>query len=259
MSRRIQHVRKAIKQRKKHREHWDGAKNTHKNANPILLSEEEKHGYVPSYYESDVPLKWNKNHILPSNVAIKAFISILLFVGMAFMLGNSGDRFPTTQQWLTSQLQEEFPFAKVNDWYVTTLGSPLALTPQGNIPVTDHQQATALPVLGHVVETFATNGTGIMISPEERSMVTTVDRGVVVFAGNDQKTKKTIIVQHADDSYTTYGFLGSIDVHLYQIVEPNQTIGSFTPTTDSEVVYFSVEKDNQFIDPSQVIPVDDIP
>src|SRR5699024_6187188 len=168
------------------------------------------------------------------------------------------DHFQKPQQWAQHYLNEEFPFAKVNDWYQTTFGSPLALLPEDRV-VDESGDGLSLPVMGNVTETFTHNGKGIMISPTERTAVSAFNRGVVIFAGNDRQTKRTVTIQHPDKSKTTYGFLSSIDVHLYQIVNTNQRIGSFYPTTENETVYFSIEQNNSFIDPIQVIQVDTSP
>src|SRR5699024_4643715 len=127
---------------------------------------------------------------------------------------------------------DEFPFARVNEWYVTNFGFPQTFTPQGNIQLGNEHPSgqLSLPVMGHVVETFSMTGTGILISPQANTNVASLNRGVVIFAGNDAATGKTVVVQHADGSETTYGLLSSIDVHLYQIVEVNQPIGTFQPT-----------------------------
>lgn len=117
----------------------------------------------------------------------------------------------------------------------------------------------ALPVNGNITETFQTNGTGIMITPEETTNVTSIQEGVVIFAGNDRETNKTITIQHADGTVTNYGNLSSIDVHLYQFIAGNQQIGSFTPEADNETVFFSIEKNNDYVDPVQVIQVDELP
>lgn len=255
MDRGIRKVRKSIKQRKKNRE----IKN-HLTTQmlPIIASEEEKHGIEPSLY--DFNYTYDKKQVRPlhkSAMFVKAIASLLLFFAAAFLLQTNMLVFEQPKKWINDALQEEFPFAKVNDWYVTTFGTPLAITPQGNIHL--ENDAMVLPVSGEVVETFSANGSGIMISPKEKSVVSAMNRGVVIFAGNDKYTNKTIIIQHADNSETTYGFLSSIDVHPYQVVEANETIATFQPTLENKQFYFSIEKDNQFIDPSQVIPVEDIP
>lgn len=98
-----------------------------------------------------------------------------------------------------------------------------------------------------------------MLLRKLRKFVAALSEGVVIFAGKKQDTDKTVIIQHADGSTSTYGFLSSIDVHLYQVVNSKQRLGEFTPTTDNEMVYFAIEKDNEFVDPVQVIEVDENP
>src|SRR5699024_2526379 len=97
------------------------------------------------------------------------------------------------------------------------------------------------------------------ISPPKKSVVTARDEGIVIFAGKDQKTGKTSTIRHADRSNTTYGHLSAIYVYAYNMIEANQRIGRFKPSEESEVVYFSIEKDKEYVDPAQVIPVDDLP
>src|SRR5690625_7408733 len=96
-----------------------------------------------------------------------------------------------------------------------------------------------------------------MISPTEQAAVSALNDGVVVFSGNDRETNKTVVVPHADGSKTTYGYLSSIDGHLYQFIASGQQLGQFTPTEENETVYFSVEKDKKYVEPVQVINVDD--
>ncbi|MEI3614472.1 M23 family metallopeptidase [Pseudogracilibacillus sp. SO30301A] len=256
MDRGVQKVRQSIKQRKRDR---DRTKLNNRKTLPFTATDEEKHGFfdVPAYDISSSIKKTERKTI--SFHLLKATGSIVLFFFVAFLMQTNLPTLKPVKDWAHEVLHEEFPFAKVNEWYVSKFGSPLSFTPQGTVQVGQEEQAMALPVLGQVVETFSANGTGIMISPEEKTAVSTISRGVVIFAGNDRNTHKTVIVQHADGSKTTYGYLSSIDVHIYQTVNANQTIGTFQPTEDNEMVYFSIEKDKEFIDPSQVIKVDDIP
>lgn len=98
-----------------------------------------------------------------------------------------------------------------------------------------------------------------MISPESKDFVRAMNNGIVIFAGSKNDTDKTIIIQHPDRSESTYGMLSSIDVHLYQMVDANQVIGTKIPTEESSMVFFSIEKANHYIDPAKVIRVDGNP
>src|SRR5699024_6254449 len=140
-------------------------------------------------------------------------------------------------------------------WYKETLGSPLAFSPsEKDLKV--QTEPIALPVTGNITEGFQTNGSGIMIAPESATEVTAWDSGIIIFSGNDRKVGKKIIIQHVNGSKSTYALLSSIDVHLYQAVEAGQRIGTFNPSENNETVYFSIEQDNEYIDPVKVIQVD---
>lgn len=258
MDRGIEKVRQSIKRRKNQKRF---NKNVEKEMMPLVVTDEEKHGFEQPVYHLHSPSyeKRKKQSFSRYHQFVKALLAIGLFIFCSFLFKANEPRLEKVETFMYAALEDEFPFARVNEWYISTFGSPLSFTPQGSIRLGDDSKEVFTPVMGHVVETFATNGTGIMISPQAKTNVAAVNRGVVIFAGNHNETGKTVIIQHADGSETTYGLLSSIDVHLYQIVEANQPIGTFQPTEQNEVVYFAIEKNNEYIDPSQVIPVGDIP
>lgn len=251
MTKDIKGVRKSIEQRKKARG-YPYREGSSKQTISHLPQEEEKHGYLPVFTE--VSGESRKDRAV-SGVFLKGTLSVMLFFGTALLWQSDAALLETPKRWTNTALTEEFPFAKVNAWYQETFGAPLAFTPPsgGTAEVDD---LMAFPVSGNVTETFQVNGKGIMIEPEETEDVAAIQEGIVVFAGNDRETKKTVIIQHPDGSNSTYGFLSSIHVHLYQYIGNNQRVGQFSPK-DSETMYFAIEKDNDYIDPVQVIQVDD--
>lgn len=223
---------------------------------PLVATYEEKHGFddVSPFDYTITNVKQKKSKKI--NSVYKSLIgAIIFFLACFIVLQMSSPSMKPAKEWLETALQKEFPFAKVASWYGDKFGDPLALSPDKKIR--DGQaEYLYMPVMGDVVETFSTNGTGIMISPKEESAVTATNEGIVIFAGNDKKTKKTIIVQHADNSQTTYGYLSALDVYLYQFVNSNELIATFTPSEQNQVLYYSIEKENKYIDPTEVIQVD---
>ncbi|MFA1822546.1 peptidoglycan DD-metalloendopeptidase family protein [Virgibacillus oceani] len=252
MKKGVKKVRKSIEQRKKTRglPYKEGSK---KQIISNLPQEEEKHGYLPVF--TDVAPSSKKDKAV-SGIFLKSTLSVMLFFGAALLWQTDTEVMESPKKWSRMALTEEFPFATVHQWYQETFGSPLAFTPPTE-QATNSTDVLALPVSGNVTETFQVNGKGIMIEPGETTQVAALQEGIVIFAGNNQETNQTIIIQHPDGSNTTYGNLSSIDVHLYQYVGNNQQVGQFSPTDDSETVYFAIEKDNDYIDPVQVIQVDD--
>ena len=255
MNKGIDKVRKSIAQRNKTRS-IDSKKSNATQFTPIFPQEEEKHGYFPSFLD-DSSEENHKGNLL-SNFITKGILSLVLFMGVSFLLQSNANLLSKPKVWTSNMLTEEFPFARVYQWYQGTFGTPLAFTSQ-DYQVTTANEPPALPVSGSVTETFQANGSGIMIAPEKASPVSAWHEGVVVFAGNDRDTNKTVVIQHSDKSKSTYALLSSMDVHLYQYVSAGQRIGTINPTETNETVYFSIKKNNEYIDPIQVIEVDDLP
>lgn len=251
----IRNVRKSINERKKSR--GVPMKTGHSRVSTIMPSlpqDEEKHGFYPDFLDSSASNHTRSNAI--TGIIFKGILSVMLFFGVAIIWDNDAEFLAKPKRWANNALTEEFPFASAYKWYKDAFGTPLALTPnQGSEE--DEDVALALPVSGNVIETFQANGTGIMIAPSDTSHVSALRDGVVIFTGKKPVTNKTVIIQHDDGSTTTYGNLSSIDVHLYQIIGSHQRIGEFTPSEESETVYFAIEKNNEFLDPIQVIEVDE--
>ncbi|WP_047981707.1 M23 family metallopeptidase [Ornithinibacillus contaminans] len=255
MKKEIKDVRKSITNRKKSRGLPVHAKrNTLNTMLPSLPQDEEKHGFYPNFLDASTSNYKSSNMI--TGIILKGTVSVLLFFAVAILWQNDASFLEAPKEWTSTALTEEFPFASVYQWYQDALGEPLAFSPERK-EATDEETTLALPVSGNVIETFQANGTGIMIAPTETTSVAALNEGIVVFAGNDRNSKKTVVIQHPDGSTSTYGFLSSIDVHLYQIITAHQRIGEFTPTEENEMVFFAIEKDNEYIDPVQVIEVDE--
>ncbi|TFJ93991.1 M23 family metallopeptidase [Lentibacillus salicampi] len=253
MDKGIKKVRKSINQRKKVRGTASGQNATKQMLSSSFPQEEEKHGYSPVFTD-DTGLSKRKS-VRITGLTIKGILSAMLFFAAALLFQTDSELLSEPKKWTTNTLTEEFPFARVNQWYQESFGAPMALSSQSS----DKGQALALPVSATVSESFQANGTGIMLSPENETDVSALKGGVVTFSGNDQEHGKTVIVQHADNSKTVYGNLSSIDVHLYQFIDNGQKVGLFNPDAEHKNVYFAIEQNNSYVDPVQVIQVDDRP
>lgn len=256
MNKKLIEVRRSIVERNKKRGLRSIQPQDEKVTIPIFPEEEEKHGYFP--YVINPSTNNERSGMFFYNIMIKGIVAVILFFGVALIHQSDVAMFSKPKDWTSNVMTEEFPFARVSSWYQQTFGTPLAYSPK-NSSVKDEENLHALPVSGNVTETFQTNGSGIFISPRGATPVSAWNEGVVIFAGNNRDTNKTVIIQHPDLSKTTYALLSSIDVHLYQAVSSNQRIGTFNPTEENDLVYFSMEKNNEYIDPIQVIQVDDLP
>ena len=253
MSKNVKRVRKAIEQRKKGRQH----------SLPSVKEEvfhfhdaEEKHGYPPEI--NGYVARKKEGSEISSSFMFKAILSGILFFSAALLMDTDKAFLAKPQEVANNLLQNEFPFAKVNHWYQDGFGSPLAFSPQS--PTNSKMDSEGImPVSGDITETFQVNGKGVKISPGKEVDVSAHQAGVVIFAGKTPDTEKTIIIQHADGTNSSYGYLQEFDVHMYQYVTANQRIGIFNPEAGQDAMYFSLEKENNFLDPVEVIEVDDVP
>lgn len=250
----IRNVRKSINERKRQRGVPTKSSQRVSTIMPSLPQDEEKHGFYPDFIDSSASNHTRSNAI--TAIILKGILSVMLFFGAAIIWDNDAEMLDKPKQWANKALTEEFPFASAYKWYKDAFGTPLGLSPKSDSNEVE-EVVLALPVTGNVIETFQANGTGIMIAPNGNTPVSALRDGVVIFTGKKPVTNKTVIIQHDDGTTTTYGNLSSIDVHLYQIIDSHQRIGEFTPSEQNETVYFAIEKNDKFLDPIQVIEVDE--
>lgn len=252
MQRKIRQVRRSIKRRRENKQILKN-KTSYRAVDP-LITEHDQHGDV-QLFPAYAPLQKSKRRKF-SLTFLKGIIAFLLFAMSFIIFKTNIVNLTEPKEWFEKQLTKEFPFATVNAWYNDRFGRPLAFNPQFNTNLPEFERQ-ALPVIGEVSEPFHLNGEGIKISSDVATPVKAWEDGIVIFSGNDRSTKKTVTIQHADHSETSYGFLSTIDVHLYQYIAAGQVIGMFHPEEGQKEIYFSIEKDDSFIDPAQVIYVDE--
>ena len=170
--------------------------------------------------------------------------------------------FAPARDFVMKTMDQDFKFATVSKWYEDQFGKPLALLPfteddkqsGKNIVEKDHD----VPVFsGKVLENFEKNGQGIMIETVKGAPVEAMNEGNVVFAGVKEGTGKTVIIQHPDQTQTTYGNLDEIKVSLYEFIATETVVGTASESTGEDktkgTYYFAIKKGDDFIDPIQVI------
>src|SRR5690625_1024217 len=129
-----------------------------------LPQDEEKHGYFPDF--SDVPLKSNHKSKLISGFMLKGMLSVMFFFGVALLWQTDTALLHQPKGWANNALTEEFPFARVNQWYQETFGAPLAFSPEHTEMASG--EPIALPVLEGVEEYFKAMVPGVLISQQSK-------------------------------------------------------------------------------------------
>ncbi|WP_340081994.1 M23 family metallopeptidase [Terribacillus sp. FSL K6-0262] len=252
MGKNLHTVRKGIAERKR-RKGEQIQKGMADTVRSFTVDEEESHGF-PSSPKYDPPSPQD-NSKFASRFMFRLILSASLFFGTAIYLQANHPFIEKTKGTVLTALTEEFPFATVNSWYQERFGDPVALSPGSDGDAAAEGQA--MPVNGTVVQPFEESKEGILIESERQTDVVAVDEGIVIFAGNDKETGKTIILQHADKSKSIYGHLDAIEVNQYQRIDTNEKIGEFVPNEqNAQSVYFAIQQGNKYLNPMQETPVD---
>lgn len=224
--------------------------------------EDEKYGF--NHFSSYEPGKDDGVHpLFKKEVFIfKILASAVLFLVIAIMFRENSATFAPARDFVNKTMEQDFKFATVSKWYEDQFGKPLAL-----LPFTDDKKEVeknvvekdpVLPVFsGKILENFEKNGQGIMIETAKGGPVEAMKEGNVMFAGVKEDTGKTVIIQHADQTQSTYGNLDEIKVSLYQFIETETVVGTASESTGEDktkgTYYFAIKKGDDFIDPIQVI------
>lgn len=188
----------------------------------------------------------------------KVMASACLFLGIAIMFRSHSPALDSAKNIVKQEMNTEFQFAAVTNWYEKEFGKPLALLPLADSKTTQTaNQQYAVPASGRILENFQKNGQGIMIETSKGTRVEAMNGGLVTFSGVKAGIGKTVIIQHADQTESWYGNLDAINVSLYQHVNKGDVVGTVSGSAGKDQskgeFYFAIKKGDHFIDPIQVI------
>lgn len=196
---------------------------------------------------------WNKEIFL-----MKILGSAILVLLVAIIYKSPSPFFDQAKASVKTAMETEFQFAAAGKWYEDKFGKPLALLPiksneTNNLGSNEH--GYALPVSGRVLTQFGDSGQGIILETGTGAEVKAMMGGTVKFAGKQQDTGKTVIIQHPDKSESWYGNLDEITVKTFEKVKAEKIIGTVSKGQDGITgeFYFAIKQNDEFIDPIQVI------
>lgn len=262
MSTRRDDIRRRLAKRKKEKEKLSNRKDR----GAVWAADEERYGFdkLPVY---DVPSEEEDSHPLFSKETImfKVLAAACLFLIVAIMFKNESSAWSGARDFVNTAMEEDFQFAAVSEWYEDQFGKPLAFLPVKEEKNQDDEQEKtavepeyALPASAKILEDFSENGQKLVIETDKDAAVTAMSEGLVKFAGVKDGFGKTVIIQHADESESWYGNLSSLSVSLYQYIEVGAELGTTAATEDGlkGSFFFGVKKEDDFVNPIQVSPID---
>ncbi|GKU81431.1 M23 family metallopeptidase [Niallia sp. NCCP-28] len=256
MSSRKEEIRKRIEKRKKEQSKLK------KNIDNRILWEDEDDDFNARekreiYYEED----GNQFHPLfrKELFLLKILGAAVFFLAVAIIVKQQTATFASAEKVIRQSMNQEFNFAGVSNWYEKQFGKPLAFLPlekQKEEKEENNLQQYALSASGKILEDFNDNGQRVAIETDNDTTVQAMNEGFVKFAGEKEGFGNTVIIQHSDKSESWYGNLKEIDVKIYENLKKGDKVGLASSYENDEslgLFYFAIKKDNDFIDPIQVI------
>lgn len=186
-------------------------------------------------YISDAKKRRNKKSFNVNKKSIKNFISkfllAIIFFLSSIIFTNINDK--NLLLYKEYVLTESLPFTKIKGWYEELFGEVL--------PKDDSNK---MVIKGHLVYKNIENyKDGEVLTLTTNTLINSLQSGIVVYCGEKDDYKNTVIIQGIDGVDIWYGNLTNVSVKLYDYVEKDKLIGE----TNSDLLYLVIKKDNNFL------------
>ncbi|BBH19257.1 hypothetical protein Back11_06020 [Paenibacillus baekrokdamisoli] len=200
---------------------------------------------------------------------IQTMISLALFIILFVMFRMDNPMAKQGQQVVTAALTEQINFDSAANWYKQVFsGAPSFIPMFGSDKEKESKLAEGVMELsivaplskGAVVRSFAETLSGVEIAGESQEAVLAAEVGRVLLVTDDERTGKTIVIQHADNRVTVYGRLGQVATAVNDWVEAGQTLGKLPAADAAEggksLLFFAVKEKGAYVNPADVVPLD---
>lgn len=136
-----------------------------------------------------------------------------------------------------------FSFAKVNDLYERYLGSP--------IPFKEVFKDKTTPVFNEKLKYKESNKykDGVKLVVDNNYLVPVLNKGIVIFIGDKDEYKNTVIIQTGDGVDVWYSNVSNVNVKLYDYVKEGSLIGE----TIDDNLYLVFKKNGVILDYKEYI------
>jgi len=142
----------------------------------------------------------------------------------------------------TKLYEESFPFQKAKLLYEKYLGNILSI---------DKNIKKEMPVFSEKLSFNELDKfyDGVKLEVTDNYMVPVLESGVVVFIGEKDKYKNTVIVEQVNGIDTFYGNINVSNIKLYDYVEKGELLGE----VNNNELYLVFQKDGKYLDYKEYI------
>lgn len=192
-----------------------------------------------------------------TKLSVQTLIAAVLLMATYVLFQSPAPAARQAQSFVTEVMERDFNFAGVAKWYEANVGGLPAIIPAFK----DDRQKDAdpgptewfLPAEGKIAENYTADHPYVIIE-SSGPQVTAAAAGLVSFAGDEEGWGRCVIIQHAGDYETWYGFLENIDVDHADWIQPEQVLGKLGES--DKRMKFGVKQGGQFVNPLDVIQID---
>ncbi|MCS1351432.1 M23 family metallopeptidase [Mechercharimyces sp. CAU 1602] len=190
---------------------------------------------------------------------IQVVLSSMLFLLTYMIFTTSTTASMQAQMAIEKTMERPFDFTGVARWYHENLEGNSALIPAfsgGDQKEQPQGLAWGKPLNGEieVVRPFASDEPMLVLRAQSIESVIAVERGWVIFAGEKEGLGKTVILRHLDGQETWYAHLEEIVVEERDWIQKEEKVGVIGEKEGDSLLYFGYRKEDQFQNPSGVIP-----
>ncbi|MBW7476220.1 M23 family metallopeptidase [Paenibacillus oenotherae] len=198
---------------------------------------------------------------------IQSAVAAAVFVIVFAMFRIEGPMFKKGQEIVAIALTDEIDFERAADWYRNTFaGAPSFIPLFGSDQPGESKQVegnVSLPVTaplenGTIVRSFAETLGSVEIAGESEAEIVAAETGRVLLVTEEEKTGKTVVLQHANERVTVYGGLEKVAVAVGDWVEGGDGLGHLAAAGENEssLLFFAVKEKNRYVNPADVVPFD---
>lgn len=165
---------------------------------------------------------------------------------------------------VSEAMTADFKFETISGWYNQTFQGAPSLIPAFDFGKSQKVSTPSVKEVFSPLEKssiatgFMTTNQGITLSATLGSAVRSMDIGWVVYA-NNTSTGYTVVIQHANQIKSVYGWVAEVLVRKNDWVKGGEQIGSVSPepkSGETGLLYFAVKEKNKYVNPQELISFD---
>ncbi len=168
----------------------------------------------------------------------RILISLILIIGVSIFVKVNDYNKDYFKKYL---FEDNLKFTKINNLYEEYMGKI--------IPKTNSKDELVFGSSDLVKNQYEKYQDGVKIKVSEKSPVSVLTGGIVVFIGEKDNYGNTVILQGNDGIDYWYGNITNVSVNLYDYIENNTLIGE----AQNDYIYVVLKKDKQYLNYEEYI------